>query len=179
MFAIVMCLVLLICTLTIWNYVLCVLMVECMSVVVNVMVSLTSVMSLPPALCYLSVRTVVKLCTFGVFALWVSLVSRNVVISACVLWISSLSSSSLFLIPLMLTWSINLPVDFLSFFCFMHLYICLCFLCIVICMHSFQSAHIFKVCNSVMWPTHPIFTYGHIVKLYSHFVCSPLNPNFN
>ena len=37
----------------------------------------------------------------------------------------------------------------------MYLYICLCFLCIVICMHSFHSAHIFK--------------------LYSHFVCSPLN----
>ena len=28
--------------------------------------------------------------------------------------------------------------------------ICLCFLCIVICMHSFHSAHIFKVCNSVI-----------------------------
>ena len=34
-------------------------------------------------------------------------------------------------------------------FCFMCLYICLCFLCNVICMHSFHSAHIFKVCNSV------------------------------
>ena len=40
--------------------VVCVLMVECMSVVVNVMLSLMSVMSPPPALCYLSVRTVVK-----------------------------------------------------------------------------------------------------------------------
>ena len=45
----------------------------------------------------------------------------------------------------------NLPVDFLSFlFCFMYLYICLCFLCIVICMHSFHLAHIFKVCNCVI-----------------------------
>ena len=43
----------------------------------------------------------------------------------------------------------NLPVDFF-FFSFMYLYICLCFLCIVICMHSFHSAHIFKVCNSVI-----------------------------
>ena len=42
-------------------------------------------------------------------------------------------------------------------------------------MHSFHSSHIFKVCNSVIWPTHSIFNYGHIVKLYSHFVCSPLN----
>ena len=42
-------------------------------------------------------------------------------------------------------------------------------------MHSFHSAHIFKVCNSVIWPTHSIFNYGHIVKLYSHFVYSPLN----
>ena len=38
-------------------------------------------------------------------------------------------------------------------------------------MHSFHSAHIFKVCNSVF----SIFNYGHIVKLYSHFVYSPLN----
>ena len=40
-------------------------MVEGMSVVVNVMLFLMSVMSPPPALCNLSVRTVVKLCTFG------------------------------------------------------------------------------------------------------------------
>ena len=47
---------------------LCVLMVEGMSVVVNVMLSLVSVMSPPTALCNLMVRTVVKLCTLGVFA---------------------------------------------------------------------------------------------------------------
>ena len=40
-------------------------MVEGMSVVVNVMLSLMSVMSPPPALCKLSARTVVKLCTLG------------------------------------------------------------------------------------------------------------------
>ena len=62
MFEIVICLVLLICTLTIYSSVLCVLMVEGMSVVVNVM-------GQPPALCNLSVRTVVKLCTLGVLAL--------------------------------------------------------------------------------------------------------------
>ena len=50
-------------------------MVEGMSVVVNVMLSLMSVMRPPPALCNLSVRTVVKLCTLGVLALEVSLVS--------------------------------------------------------------------------------------------------------
>ena len=55
--------------------VLCVLMVEGMSVVVNVMLSPMSVMSQPPALCNLSVCTVVKLCTLGVLALGVSLVS--------------------------------------------------------------------------------------------------------
>ena len=38
---------------------------------VNVMLSLMSVMSPPPALCNLSVRTVVKLCTLGVLALGV------------------------------------------------------------------------------------------------------------
>ena len=41
-------------------------MVEGMSVVVNVILSLMSVMSPPPALCNLSARTVVKLCTLGV-----------------------------------------------------------------------------------------------------------------
>ena len=54
---------------------LCVLMVEGMSVAVNVMLSLISVMSPPPALCNLSACTVVKLCTLDVFALGVSLVS--------------------------------------------------------------------------------------------------------
>ena len=54
--------------------VLCVLLVEGMSVVVNVMF-LKSLMSPPPALCNLSTRTMVKLCIFGVFALGVSLVT--------------------------------------------------------------------------------------------------------
>ena len=50
-------------------------MVAGMSDVVNVMLSLISVMSPLPALCNLSVRTVVKLCTLGVLALGVNLVS--------------------------------------------------------------------------------------------------------
>ena len=57
---------------------------EGMSVVVYVMLSLMSVMIPPPVLCNLSARTVVKLCTLGVFALGVSLVSGIVMISACV-----------------------------------------------------------------------------------------------
>ena len=61
------------CTLTIGSSVLCVFMVEDMSVVVNVMLSLMSVMSPPPALYTLSARTVVKLCTLG--GLGMSLVS--------------------------------------------------------------------------------------------------------
>ena len=51
---------------------------------VNVMLSLMSVMSPPSALCNLSVHTVVKLCTFGVLALGVSLVSCIAMMSACV-----------------------------------------------------------------------------------------------
>ena len=47
MFAIVICLVLLMCTLTICSSMLCVLIVKGMSVVVNVMLSLMSVMSPP------------------------------------------------------------------------------------------------------------------------------------
>ena len=49
--------------------------VEGMSVVVNVMLSLMMVMSPPPALCNLSVSTIVKECILGVLALGVSLVS--------------------------------------------------------------------------------------------------------
>ena len=52
---------------------LCVLIVEGMAVVVNVMLSLVSVMSPPPALCNLSLRTVVKLCTLGDLTLGVRL----------------------------------------------------------------------------------------------------------
>ena len=48
----------------------CVLMVEGMSVVVNVMLSLMSVMSPPPALVQYVGVTVVKLCTLGVFGSW-------------------------------------------------------------------------------------------------------------
>ena len=53
----------------------CVLIVEGMSVMMNVMLSLMSVMNPPPALCSLSMLTGVKLCTLGVLALEVSLVS--------------------------------------------------------------------------------------------------------
>ena len=69
MFAIVICLVLL---MTVSSSVLCVLMVEGMSVVANVMLSPMSVKISPPALCGLLVRTVVKLCTLDVFAFGVS-----------------------------------------------------------------------------------------------------------
>ena len=41
-------------------------------------------------------------------------------------------------------------LTFYPFLFYVLIYICLCFLCIVICMHSFHSAHIFKVCNSVI-----------------------------
>ena len=46
---------------------LCVLIVEGMSVEVNMMLSLISVMSPPPALCNLSVRTAVKLWILDIF----------------------------------------------------------------------------------------------------------------
>ena len=48
--------------------------VERMSVVVNVMLSLISVLSPPPDLCNISVCTDVKLCILGVLALGASLV---------------------------------------------------------------------------------------------------------
>ena len=55
-----------------------------------------------------------------------SLVSWIVMISACVLWISSLNSSSLFLIPFMLTWSIKRLLSLLL------LGVCDCVVCVVI-----------------------------------------------
>ena len=50
-------------------------MVKGLSVVAHVMLSLLSVMSPPPALCNILVRAVVNLCTLGVFALGMGLVS--------------------------------------------------------------------------------------------------------
>ena len=47
-------------------------MIERISAVVYVMLSLTSVISPPFVLCDLSVRMVVRLCTLGVFTLGVS-----------------------------------------------------------------------------------------------------------
>ena len=101
MFAIVVCIVLVICTLPIKSSMLCVLIVEGMSVVVNVMLSLMSVMSPPHALCNLSVRTVVKLCTLGVFALWVSFLKCDY-ICMCVVN-KHFESPKFVLIPFMLT----------------------------------------------------------------------------
>ena len=54
---------------------LCILMVEGISVVVNVMFSLMTVMSPPSALCNLLVSTIAKLFIFGVLDLGVRLVS--------------------------------------------------------------------------------------------------------
>ena len=41
-------------------------------------------------------------------------------------------------------------LTFYPFLFYVLIYICLCFLCIVNCMHSFHSAHVFKVCNNVI-----------------------------
>ena len=62
--------------------------------------SLMSVMNPPTALCNLSVRTMVKLMYFGCVCFRGELGYWIVMIYACVSWISSLSSSSWFLIPL-------------------------------------------------------------------------------
>ena len=53
----------------------CVVCIDSRRYVSCVMLSLINVMSPPPALCNLSVLTVVKLCIFGVLALGVRLVS--------------------------------------------------------------------------------------------------------
>ena len=60
MFAIVICLVLLMCTLTILSYVLCVLMVKGMSVVVNVMSLMSEVVLVP----YVDAVTVMRVLLF-------------------------------------------------------------------------------------------------------------------
>ena len=82
---------------------LCVFMVEGMSVGVNVMLFLMSVISPPPDLCGLSARTVVYVGTLGVLDLEVSLVSLIVMMSACVFLMRVLSSSSLLFMPFILT----------------------------------------------------------------------------
>jgi len=122
MFAIVMCLVMLRCTLTICSSVLCAFMVEGMSAVVKVMLSLMSVISPPPSLCVLSFLTVVYAGIFGVFEVLVSLVSCMVMISACVSCMSCFSSSILFLMPFMFICRIMRSLLFLS---------CVCLACLV------------------------------------------------
>ena len=112
------------CTLTIWSSVFCVLMVEGMSVVVNVMMSLTNVMR-PPWLVRPSDAHGDEVMRVGSFAFGVSLDSWIVMISACVLWISRLSFSSLFLIPFMLIWGI------MRFLLLLLLGLCACVVCIV------------------------------------------------
>ena len=87
MFAIVICLVLLMCTLC---SVLCVIMVKCMSVVVNVILSLMSVMRSLPVLCNLSVFAL-RLCGWE----WVGELDQGlggwgVVMYVCVVSLDSL-----------------------------------------------------------------------------------------
>ena len=38
--------------------------------------------------------------------------------------------------------------------------------------YYYYSARIFKVCNSVIWPTHSKFDYGHIVLNYTAILCT-------
>ena len=71
-------------------------MIEGMSVVVNVMLSLISVMSPPPALCNLSLRTVVKLCT---------VYFDSCITTTLTLFLSSTSPSSVSLFPIPLALS--------------------------------------------------------------------------
>ena len=105
---------------------LCVLIVEGMSVVENGMLSLMSVMSPPPALCNLSVRTAVKLCIFGCFCFRGELGFLNCDdICMCVVN-KQLSFSSLFLSPLMLTCSM------MRFLSLLLLGLCVCVVLVVL-----------------------------------------------
>ena len=88
----------------------CVFMVDGVSALVDVMLSLMSVMSPANALCKLSVRMVVKLCTLGVFVLGVSMCVGN----------KQFGLLGLFLIPFMLTCSM------MRFLSFLLLVICVC-----------------------------------------------------
>ena len=62
----------------------------------------------------------------------------------------------------------------------MHLYLCICLLCTVVCMHNVHTTHIFIVCNSVIYTNTfnilAIVYNVHIALNYTgHFVYSPLN----
>ena len=86
-------------------------MVEDISVVVSVMLSLMSVMSPPPALCNLSARTVVKLCIFGVCFRGELVFLNFYDISMCVVN-KQFELIEFFIIPFMLTCSM---MRFLTF----------------------------------------------------------------
>ena len=62
----------------------------------------------------------------------------------------NLSSYVINNIPLDHIFGTNLPIDFFFYFFLLYLCKCLSFLCIVTFMHSFHSAHIFIVHNSVI-----------------------------
>ena len=99
-------------------------MVEGMSLVLNVMLSLMSVISPPPALCNLSARTVVKLYTFGCFSFRGELGFLNCDdICMCVVIIKQFQLFELFWIPFMLTSSM---MDFSHFYC----WVCVLVVCL-------------------------------------------------
>ena len=106
-------------------------MVECMSVVVNVMLSLMSVMSSPHALCNLSAHTVVKLCTLGVFC-WGELGFLNCDDSCMCVMNKQFELPSLFLIPFMLTCSM-MRCHFYCWVCVLVLYLWSCGLLWSVC----------------------------------------------
>ena len=66
----------------------------------------------------------------------------------------------------------KIPCDFLSSLCIL---LCFCFLCIVICMHSFQSAHIWMAYTNVICTKSfnilALFYNGHIVLNYTAILC--------
>ena len=64
-----------------------------------------------------------------------------------------------------------------------YVFVRICLLCTVVCMHNFHSAELFIVCNSVICTNTfnilAILHNGHIALNYTgHFVYSPLNSYF-
>ena len=66
----------------------------------------------------------------------------------------------------------NFPVYILTYLMFM--YLCLCLLCTVVCMHNVHSAHIFIVCNSVICTK----SFNILARLYNGYIALNYTGNF-
>ena len=66
----------------------------------------------------------------------------------------------------------NIPVYIITYLMF--LYLCICLLCTVLCMHNIHTAHVFIVCNSVICTN----TFNILAILYNSHIALNYTGNF-